>query len=174
MKILLFSALLALAAANAIPADQSDDQNTQKPGMCFEDFFRKHHDEIEKFKKKMSESSGDSLDPAGHRPGPPPDGKHGPHTHHEDGVHHHRKPKPGHMIDFSKLKNCTLDQDCDNIDKCCSTPCGMRCTKPFFEDHMSWKKEHHRHGETANKRGDEEEREKHQDSDKHGDRSDKE
>ncbi|XP_069835161.1 uncharacterized protein [Dendropsophus ebraccatus] len=35
--------------------------------------------------------------------------------------------------DFSKLKSCSSDEQCDNGRKCCETPCGTKCMPQLFE-----------------------------------------
>ncbi|XP_069057974.1 uncharacterized protein [Pleurodeles waltl] len=128
MKILLISSLLALAAANVIPVEPPGSQDVQHPGMCFEDYMLKHRAELEKLNKEMLKE----LDLEAYGPGSDAQSQHW-HENEQGGSHPDRKPKLWPMIDFSTLKNCSVEQDCELSEKCCRTMCGMRCTEPMFE-----------------------------------------
>ncbi|KAJ1121884.1 hypothetical protein NDU88_000393 [Pleurodeles waltl] len=105
-------------------------QDVQHPGMCFEDYMLKHSAEFEKLNKKVLEE----LDLETNGPGSDAQSKHWPENE-QGGSHPDRKPKLWPMIDFSTLKNCSVEQDCELSEKCCRTMCGMRCTEPMFEHH---------------------------------------
>ncbi|XP_069057991.1 high mobility group nucleosome-binding domain-containing protein 5-like isoform X2 [Pleurodeles waltl] len=137
MRTLLFSALLALAAATVIPAGESQHEGVRKPGMCFGDYIQKHGQKFENFKNKspVETSEQEAL------------------QHHnlqqsKEGPNPYRDKKPCPKPDFSKLKNCSVDWDCDGEDKCCSTKVGMRCTKAIFEEGKVDTSENHRAAET--------------------------
>ncbi|XP_069057983.1 octapeptide-repeat protein T2-like isoform X2 [Pleurodeles waltl] len=139
MRTLLFSALLALASATVIPAGEFQHEGVRKPGMCFEDYIQKHGQKFENFEKNklpVGTSEQEAL------------------QHHnlqqsKEGPNPYRDKKPCPKPDFSKLKNCSVDWDCDGQDKCCGTKVGMRCTKAIFEGKVDTS-ENHRTAETEN------------------------
>ncbi|KAJ1121930.1 hypothetical protein NDU88_000438 [Pleurodeles waltl] len=105
--------------------------------MCFGDYIQKHGQKFENFKNKspVETSEQEAL------------------QHHnlqqsKEGPNPYRDKKPCPKPDFSKLKNCSVDWDCDGEDKCCSTKVGMRCTKAIFEEGKVDTSENHRAAET--------------------------
>ncbi|XP_078507301.1 uncharacterized protein LOC144767796 [Lissotriton helveticus] len=120
--------------ADPKPASISDySEDFERPGMCIDEYFRKHPEEMEIFVTRLTETSGETSDP---------NGSTGGHSYQETdwSLEQMRNDFPllqksslCHLLGFSELRNCSLDRDCGYFQKCCWTVCGMRCVLPIFE-----------------------------------------